>query len=79
MDNGPYRALRRPSYLAMLLALEAVCLLLNSTFCTLLSILLVLLSYLCRVQREQRVFEAELGSKYGAYRQQTWKLLPFLF
>ena len=78
VERGPYRLVRHPSYLAMLLALVALCLMMQSTLCLFLTILLIFPSYLYRIYREERALEAKLGAKYRTYRKRTWKLIPLI-
>ena len=41
--------------------------------------LLLALAYTYRIATEERMLEAALGADYEAYRQRSWRLIPFVF
>jgi protein-S-isoprenylcysteine O-methyltransferase len=77
--QGPYRILRHPGYLGMLLMWAGAGL---ATFNWLVIVLIVpvmLAAYCLRIAAEERMLRDRFGAEYELYRQKTWKLLPFLF
>ncbi|MCX6570832.1 MAG: isoprenylcysteine carboxylmethyltransferase family protein [Candidatus Aminicenantes bacterium] len=73
--TGPYRFVRHPMYLAVILAILCVPLFLNSLFSLIPAVLIVGL-FVLRTSLEDRTLQAEL-SGYAEYAAKTrWKLVP---
>ena len=76
--DGIYKDVRHPSYSGLLLAMIGWTLLFRSAIGLALNLPLFLL-LLSRMEDEEKFLEAEFGEEYRAYRQKTWRLLPFIY
>jgi protein-S-isoprenylcysteine O-methyltransferase Ste14 len=76
--DGLYQHLRHPSYTGLLVSIIGWALIFRSIIGLLLNIPLVLL-LLSRMADEETFLEAHFGPAYRAYRQRTWRLLPFIY
>lgn len=76
--DGLYKHVRHPSYTGFLLAMIGWVLIFRSAIGLALNIVLLLL-LLSRIADEEKFLEAEFASEYRAYRQRTWRLLPFIY
>jgi protein-S-isoprenylcysteine O-methyltransferase Ste14 len=78
VSGGPYRYLRHPGYLGMIMASLAMPILLGS-FWALIPMLLLGAGYVARSALEDRTLKAELNG-YEAYAKQTrYRLVPWLW
>ncbi len=78
VQSGPYRWIRNPMYLGILLFFGASLV----TYFNLLRVaafLLLIVVLLFKISREEVFLENRFGSNYLTYRSKTKKLLPFLF
>jgi protein-S-isoprenylcysteine O-methyltransferase Ste14 len=76
---GVYRHIRHPSYSGLLLILIGLCVLLESRWSTLILIFTAFPLVLVRIGAEERVMSVAFGDRYGRYKGQTKRLLPFVF
>ena len=76
--DGIYKHVRHPSYTGLLLATIGWVLVFRSTIGLVLNIILFVL-LLGRMADEEKFLEAEFGDGYRAYREKTWRLLPFMY
>ena len=78
VTDGPYRFVRNPSYLGMILAMLGWALLFRSGVGLVVTALgLVLL--VARIDHEERLLASQFGDAYEAYRRRTWRLLPGVY
>jgi len=78
VSDGPYRYVRHPSYLGMMLAMLGWALLFRSIVGLLVTALgLVVLAR--RIQDEETMLASQFGDAYEAYRARTWRLLPWVY
>jgi protein-S-isoprenylcysteine O-methyltransferase Ste14 len=75
---GPYRTLRHPRYLGVLLLAVGESLVFRSLV-GLIGSLVLLAVLLFRIRDEEAVMEAEFGEEWRGYCHRTWRLIPFLF
>lgn len=75
--NGPYRWIRHPMYLALLLTTLAL-VIADFSYLRLGIWLVLLLDLLIKLHYEERILIREL-SGYEAYRQKSSRLIPFLY
>jgi len=78
VTSGPYRHVRHPSYLGMLLALVGWSLLFRSGVGLIATGLGVSL-LVARIESEEALLSSQFGSRYDAYRRRTWRLLPGIY
>jgi protein-S-isoprenylcysteine O-methyltransferase Ste14 len=78
VSDGPYRYVRHPSYLGMMLAMLGWVLLFRSIVGLLVTAPgLVVLAR--RIQDEETMLASQFGAAYEAYRARTWRLLPWVY
>ncbi len=75
--NGPYKLIRHPMYLAVLLYCTPIALFLPTTIKTL-TIVLLLFIMLVKIRVEEGFLENRF-SNYKDYQKQSWRLIPFLY
>jgi protein-S-isoprenylcysteine O-methyltransferase Ste14 len=80
VQEGPYRMVRHPGYLAQIVVLTAGSALvsLNAWLAALVATLLSA-AYAYRIRAEERMLESQLGEAYRTYRARTWRLLPGIY
>ncbi|MBK6793726.1 MAG: isoprenylcysteine carboxylmethyltransferase family protein [Anaerolineales bacterium] len=78
IQNGPYKVVRHPRYLGILIFFTGVSL----TFRSLLGIFTVLalaLVLIWRVFAEEKMMHEEFGKEWEEYQAKTWRLVPYIF
>jgi protein-S-isoprenylcysteine O-methyltransferase Ste14 len=78
VTDGPYRWIRNPSYLGGLLATLGWPLVFRSGPGLILMALLTWL-IIVRIDAEEALLASEFGAEYDAYRQRTWRLVPWVY
>jgi protein-S-isoprenylcysteine O-methyltransferase Ste14 len=78
VTNGPYRYVRHPSYLGMVLGLIGWALVFRSSV-GLAAAVLGFGLLVRRIESEEALLAGEFGSAYAAYRQRTWRLVPWVY
>jgi protein-S-isoprenylcysteine O-methyltransferase Ste14 len=76
--DGIYRHVRHPSYTGLLVAMIGWVLVFRSSIGLVLNVTLFLL-LLSRMADEEKFLETEFGDEYRAYRQKSWRLVPFVY
>jgi protein-S-isoprenylcysteine O-methyltransferase Ste14 len=76
--GGPYRLIRHPGYLGMLLWLTGWCLVFRSGAGLIITASL-LIPLVTRINAEEALLASEFSSSYEQYRRGTWRLLPYLY
>ena len=76
---GPYRLLRHPSYLGMVLALAGSGLSLGNWLSLASLVALPLVGLLIRIRVEEAALPHSLGPAYAAYARSRKRLLPFIW
>jgi protein-S-isoprenylcysteine O-methyltransferase Ste14 len=78
VDSGPYRLVRHPIYLGLIIAAFATAIEKGTSF-ALLGAAFMTVAFYTKARREERFLRAELGENaYDAYARKTAMLLPFL-
>ena len=78
IQSGPYKVIRHPRYLGILLFFLGISL----TFRSLLGIILVLVLtavLIWRVFAEEKMMHQEFGKAWEEYQAKTWRLIPYIF
>jgi protein-S-isoprenylcysteine O-methyltransferase Ste14 len=78
VTDGPYRYVRHPSYLGMMLALAGWALVFRSAV-GLAATALGLLVLATRIEAEEALLASQFGEPYEEYRRRTWRLLPGVY
>jgi protein-S-isoprenylcysteine O-methyltransferase Ste14 len=78
MISGPYRLVRHPGYLGALAASAGWVLVFESAFGLALWLVLVV-PFIIRIKREERLLRSQFPTEHRAYALRTWCLLPFIY
>jgi protein-S-isoprenylcysteine O-methyltransferase Ste14 len=78
VTTGPYRHIRHPSYLGMMLGLVAWALVFRSSV-GLVAAILGIPPLLLRIDSEEELLASHFGAAHAEYRRRTWRLLPGLY
>jgi protein-S-isoprenylcysteine O-methyltransferase Ste14 len=78
VDYGPYRFIRHPSYLGMLMTFIGVGVALQTWGGILVILVLYGIAIGCRIRIEEKVMISELGDDYIQYMKLTKRLIPFI-
>jgi protein-S-isoprenylcysteine O-methyltransferase Ste14 len=79
VDNGPYRLVRHPSYLGLLLILAGTGFAVCSWGGVLVLMVMNGLAIGYRINVEEKVLVSELGDDYVRYMKNTKRLIPFVY
>lgn len=78
IQSGPYKVIRHPRYLGILIFFTGISL----TFRSLLGIFIVLALagvLIWRVFAEEKMMHEEFGKEWKEYQSKTWRLIPYIF
>lgn len=78
VTDGPYRLVRNPSYLGLLISVTGWALAFRSVLGLVLAALF-LPPLIARMAAEERLLASQFGAAYDAYRARTWRLVPYLY
>ena len=78
ITNGPYRLVRHPRYLCLILFNLGLALVFRSGLALALVIALAGV-LLWRIQDEEALMSREFGTEWAAYASQSWRLIPYLY
>jgi len=76
--SGPYRLIRHPGYLGMLVWLVGWCLVFRSGAGLMVTATL-LIPLVARINAEEALLATEFSTAYEQYRSRTWRLLPYVY
>jgi len=76
VDTGPYRWIRHPSYLGVLLSFGATAILFRSAAMGALTACILLPIYFYRIRVEEGLLAGELGAAYQEYQGRSSRLVP---
>ncbi|MBN6739776.1 isoprenylcysteine carboxylmethyltransferase family protein [Acidithiobacillus sp. MC6.1] len=74
--HGPYRMVRHPSYTGALMCFSGLALSVGSWATATIILLPVILAYLWRIAKEERILTIAFGIAYQEYRKCTYRLIP---
>ena len=78
VTRGPYRYVRHPSYLGMMVGLAGWALVFRSVV-GLAAVALGLLVLAARIEAEEALLASQFGEAYAEYRRRTWRLVPGVY
>lgn len=79
VKDGIYKFIRHPSYLGSLLSFFGLSLMFTNVFTLLIIIIPITISFLHRINIEEKVLTQELGAEYTEYSKRTKKIIPFIY
>lgn len=77
--TGPYKIIRHPAYLAVVILGSFPGLILESVIGFLGMLLTTLVPIVLRIHAEEKVMAKVMGKRFDLYRQHTFRLVPFLY
>jgi protein-S-isoprenylcysteine O-methyltransferase Ste14 len=78
VTDGPYRYLRHPRYLGIILLTTGISLVFRSWLALILVAALTLV-LTWRIHGEEALMQQEFGTDWEAYSQESWRLIPFVY
>ncbi len=79
VQSGPYRVIRHPGYLGVILMWLGGGLAVMNWLATLAVLVSLLPAYHYRIGVEEAMLAAAQGEAYRAYQTHTWRLIPFIY
>ena len=79
VKSGPYRYVRHPSYIGLLLVTLGVAIGMGNWIGLILMVLIVFIALRKRIILEEKVLQKSLGGEYQSYIKNTKKLIPFIY
>jgi protein-S-isoprenylcysteine O-methyltransferase len=76
---GPYRYIRHPSYLGILIIALGLGIALANWISLLLCITLPIIGIVQRIKVEEKELERHFGQQYRDYRKTTWRIVPYIY
>lgn len=79
VERGPFRWVRHPSYMGVLLAFVGWALTLRNWAAILVVLVPIFIAFLRRMNVEEQALTGALGRRYQDYMQRTKRLVPFIY
>ncbi len=79
VKNGIYRYIRHPGYLGLILLWTGAGLSSGNYLTFIFIFIFTFAAYLYRISSEERMLSGAFGKEYFDYRQNSWRLVPFIF
>lgn len=79
VKDGPYKLIRHPAYTGSLLTFVFMGLAFNSWVASCIILVMLSLSFIYRIQIEERVLISHFNSDYKEYVRRTWRLIPYIW
>jgi protein-S-isoprenylcysteine O-methyltransferase Ste14 len=79
VQEGPYKYVRHPGYLGVILLWVGAGLATVNWIVAALVTLVFVMAYRYRINAEERMLLASFGEQYAAYKERTWRLIPFVW
>jgi protein-S-isoprenylcysteine O-methyltransferase Ste14 len=78
IQSGPYRYVRNPIYTGVIFGSVGT-LLINASVGGLLGLVILIVAYIIKINKEQAFLIDEFGQNYLAYMKRSWALIPFIY
>lgn len=79
ITDGPYKIIRNPLYLADLLLYGGYAIAFGAWFSFVFILFVLLLILLERINIEERILEENFKDEYTAWKNKTWRLIPYIW
>ena len=79
IKKGPYSIIRHPGYLGTILVWSFAGLAMQNIIIPIVSTLLIVASYVYRINKEEKMLAEQFGKQYIDYKFNTWRLIPFIW
>jgi len=79
VQSGPYRFIRHPGYLGVILMWSGAGLAAGNWIVILLVLACISRAYYYRIRTEEAMLLENLGQSYASYQTHTWRLLPYIY
>lgn len=79
VQNGPYRLVRHPGYLGMIVVWSGAGLAVQNWVVFMVIFVVMISCYSYRIRAEELMLSQTFGKEYTSYKTKTWKLSPFLY
>jgi protein-S-isoprenylcysteine O-methyltransferase Ste14 len=79
VEEGPYKLIRHPGYMGMILLWVGAGLAVGNWLALLLAAGVMFAAYAYRIRSEETMMAASYGEQYQSYQRQTRKLIPFIY
>jgi protein-S-isoprenylcysteine O-methyltransferase Ste14 len=79
IKRGLYKIIRHPGYLGTILIWSAAGLAMQNIIVFVVTTLLILIAYYYRINNEERMLVQNFGDTYTEYKNQSWRLIPFIW
>ena len=79
VQDGPYRVIRHPGYLGIMLMWGGAALATLNWITALIVVVGGLAVFRYRIRSEEAMMAEAFGERYTAYEDRTWRLVPFIF
>jgi protein-S-isoprenylcysteine O-methyltransferase Ste14 len=79
VDRGPYRILRHPGYLGVILLFVGAGAAVDNWTAVAAMPVLLFPAYAYRIRVEEKMLQATLGKAYADYMRRTWRLIPYIY
>lgn len=78
ITHGPYRLIRHPRYLGIILFLGGIALVFDSLL-SLMLILITVMVLIWRISEEEKLMRDTFLNAWDEYRKRTWRLIPYVY
>lgn len=79
IQQGPYRVIRHPGYLGVMLMWTGAVLATNNWVAIVVVVVGMMTAYPYRIRTEEEMMHQAYGREYEDYQARTWKLVPFVY
>ncbi len=79
IDLGPYRFIRHPGYLGIIIAFIGAALGMNNEFAIVIIPIILIIMYGYRIKTEENMMKRTFGQAYTEYMKRSRRIIPFIF
>lgn len=79
IDQAPYNIIRHPGYLGVFMIGIGASLAVGNWYVLLAIVIIGIISFVYRINAEEKMLKSRFGEEYKIYRKKTWKLIPLIY